>query len=178
MHLPVTYWQYIFRIYKRNTMPTQQQITLMRRAISLATENVRSGRGGPFGALIVRDSEIIAEAANAVTTTNDPTAHAEVCAIRLACRKLQGYSLSGCAIYTSCEPCPMCLAAIYWAHLDAIYYGNTSAEAARADFDDAFLYRELAAPREARKIPSEQLLAEEACASFEAWQHSPIKIKY
>ncbi len=159
-------------------MPSHQQIAFMRRAIALATENVRSGRGGPFGALIVRNGQIIAEAANSVTTTNDPTAHAEVSAIRLACQKLEAYRLSGCVIYTSCEPCPMCFAAIYWAHLDAIYYGNTSAEAARVDFDDALLYRELAAPPEARKIPSEQLLANEAWESFEVWQRSPTKIEY
>lgn len=159
-------------------MPTQQQLAYMHRAIALATENVRSGRGGPFGAVIVRDGNIIAEAANTVTATNDPTAHAEVNAIRLACAKLGSFRLEGCEIYTSCEPCPMCLAAIYWARIGAICYGNTTAEAARIGFDDARLYRELASPREARAIPSRRLLAEEALESFHAWRDSPAKIEY
>ncbi|MGC2160300.1 MAG: nucleoside deaminase [Silvibacterium sp.] len=159
-------------------MATDPQLVFMRRAIALATESVRSGRGGPFGAIIVRDGEIVAEAANSVTETNDPTAHAEVNAIRLACRKLGAFSLSGCVIYTSCEPCPMCLAAVYWAHIDAIYYGNTAADAARANFDDAFLYREMALPHEARRIPSEHLLGDEAWESFQAWQESTIKVRY
>jgi len=159
-------------------MSIQQQLDFMRRAIALATDNALSGRGGPFGAVIVRDGHIIAEAANSVTTANDPTAHAEVAAIRLACNKLKAFSLKGCEIYTSCEPCPMCLAAIYWAHIGAIYYGNTSAEAARADFNDANLYRELALPHDKRSIPSMQLLGDEAWASFDAWQNSAIKIEY
>lgn len=146
--------------------------------IALATENVRSGAGGPFAALIVRDGKVVAEGVNTVTRTNDPTAHGEVNAIRNACRALGTYVLSGCEIYTSSEPCPMCLAAIYWAHLDAIYFGNSSADAARVDFDDAHLYRELALPRAARAIPSLQLLSDEAWASFEAWQQSPNKIHY
>ncbi|HUY82441.1 MAG TPA: nucleoside deaminase [Acidobacteriaceae bacterium] len=159
-------------------MPTQQQIDFMRRAIALATANVSAGRGGPFGAVIVRDGQLLAEAANSVTETNDPTAHAEVNAIRLACRKLGSFSLDGCEIYTSCEPCPMCLAAIYWARIDAIYYGNTAAEAARVNFDDAFLYRELALPHQSRSIPSTQLLGDEAWESFQAWQNSASKIHY
>ena len=159
-------------------MPTEQQLDFMRRAIALATNNVSSARGGPFGAVIVRDGQIIAEAANSVTATNDPTAHAEVNAIRLACGKLNRFSLEGCEIYTSCEPCPMCLAAIYWARIRAIYYGNTAAEAARAGFDDAHLYRELALPHDKRSIPSTQILGNAAWASFQAWQTSTTKIEY
>ncbi|HTV06327.1 MAG TPA: nucleoside deaminase [Acidobacteriaceae bacterium] len=159
-------------------MPTEQQLDFMRRAIALATNNVSSARGGPFGAVIVRDDQIIAEAANSVTATNDPTAHAEVNAIRLACGKLNRFSLEGCEIYTSCEPCPMCLAAIYWARIRAIYYGNTAAEAARAGFDDAHLYRELALPHDKRSIPSTQILGNAAWASFQAWQTSTTKIEY
>jgi guanine deaminase len=159
-------------------MPTQQQLAFMRRAIALATENVHTGRGGPFGAVIVRDGQVLAEAANSVTETNDPTAHAEVNAIRIACTRLCSFTLEGCEIYTSCEPCPMCLAAIYWARISAIYYGNTAAEAARVNFDDAFLYRELALPHESRSIPSTQLLDDEAWDSFQAWQDSASKIHY
>ena len=150
----------------------------MRKAIALATENVRSGAGGPFGAIIVRDGVLISEAANRVTQENDPTAHAEVCAIRAACRSLATFSLQGCEIYTSCEPCPMCLAAIYWARIDRIYYGNTSADAARVDFDDAFLYRELALPAPQRSIPSAVLLRDQAWESFQAWLDNPAKIPY
>jgi len=123
---------------KMNPAPNPE---FMRKANALATDNVRSGAGGPFGAVIVRDGVLISEGANRVTQENDPTAHAEVCAIRAACRSLATFSLHGCEIYTSCEPCPMCLAAIYWARIDRIYYGNTSADAARVAFDDAFLYR-------------------------------------
>ncbi|HTW45132.1 MAG TPA: nucleoside deaminase [Acidobacteriaceae bacterium] len=159
-------------------MPNEQQLDFMRRAIALATDNVLSSRGGPFGSVIVRDGQIIAEAANSVTATNDPTAHAEVNAIRLACGKLGSFSLEGCEIYTSCEPCPMCLAAIYWARIGAIYYGNTAAEAARAGFDDAHLYRELTLPRGERSVPSTQLLGDAAWASFQAWQNSTTKIEY
>jgi guanine deaminase len=150
----------------------------MRHAIALATENVRSGAGGPFAAVIVRNGQIVAEGVNTVTLTNDPTAHGEVNAIRNACRALGTFLLKGCEIYTSCEPCPMCLAAIYWARIDAIYYGNTAADAARADFDDAFLYRELALPHESREIPSQRLLGEEAWESFQVWRDSTTKIDY
>src|SRR5277367_4173438 len=125
-------------------MPDQPNPVHMRRAIALATENVLPGRGGPFAALVVRDGVVIAEAANSVTTTNDPTAHGEINAIRKACATLGTFTLAGCEIYSSCEPCPMCLAAIYWARLDAIYYGSGQQDAARAGFDDAFLYKEIA----------------------------------
>jgi guanine deaminase len=148
----------------------------MRKAIALATENVRSGQGGPFGAVIVKDGAVIGEGINCVTRDNDPTAHAEVRAIRAACQTLGIFSLQGCEIYTSCEPCPMCLAAIYWARIDRIWYGNTSADAARVAFDDAFLYRETcAATRIERTVPASMLLHELAWESFQLWLDSPNK---
>ena len=150
----------------------------MRRAITLATENVHSAAGGPFAAVIVRDGHIVGEGVNTVTLTNDPTAHGEVNAIRNTCRSLATFTLKGCEIYTSCEPCPMCLAAIYWARIDSIYYGNTAADAARVDFADAFLYREIALPHEARQIPSQRLLGEEALESFQAWRDSTTKVEF
>ena len=150
----------------------------MRRAIALATENVRSGAGGPFGAVIVRDGAILGEAVNRVTQDNDPTAHAEVGAIRAACQALSTFTLHGCEIYTSCEPCPMCLAAIYWARIERIWFGNTSADAARAGFDDAFLYRELALSLTQRAIPSAMLLREAAWESFHLWLDTPNKTPY
>lgn len=150
----------------------------LRRAIALATENVLGAKGGPFGAVIVRDGRIVGEGANAVTATYDPTAHAEVNAIRDACRNLGSFTLSGCNLYTSCEPCPMCLAASYWARLDAIYYGCSAADAARAGFDDAFLYSEFQKNQTARSLPATQFLREEAWASFDAWIASPVKIAY
>lgn len=150
----------------------------MRQAIALATENVRSGKGGPFGAVIVRDGQCVAEAANSVTADNDPTAHAEVNAIRQACRVLNSYTLEDCEIYTSCEPCPMCLAACYWSHLRSIYYANTREDAARAEFDDALLYREAAMPVEARTIPARNLLREEGWESFALWLEKADRIRY
>lgn len=151
---------------------------LMRRAVRLATESVRSGGGGPFAALIVKDGAVIAEAVNTVFTTNDPTAHAEVNAIRKACAALSTFSLAGYEIYASSEPCPMCLAAIYWAHLDAIYYGNSCEDAARAGFDDADFYRELALDPQSRRIPARQILSDEALESFDLWAVSPNKREY
>ena len=150
----------------------------MERAIALATENVTSGRGGPFGAVIVRGEEIVAAGANLVTATNDPTAHGEIVAIRNACMALASFQLSGCQIYTSCEPCPMCLAAIYWARCDAIFYGNSAADAAAAGFDDAFLYQELKRPINQRKIPTVNLLPEKAISSFDAWRTQAGRIDY
>lgn len=150
----------------------------LRRAIAIATENVLGGKGGPFGAVIVRDGRIVAEGVNAVTATCDPTAHAEVSAIRAACRALGTFALAGCELYTSCEPCPMCLAAAYWARLEAIYFGASAADAARAGFDDAFLYAEFNQNRQLRTLPEQQMLADEAQASFDAWIASPIKIPY
>ena len=152
--------------------------TFMRAAIALSQKNVDDGTGGPFGAVVVRDGEIIGEGTNLVTTANDPTAHAEVVAIRQACERLGTYNLEGCVVYTSCEPCPMCLSAIYWARLDQIFYGNTKVDAAKIDFDDDFLYREIPKPISERTIPTEQLLNEEAIAAFDAWAKSAIKIPY
>lgn len=150
----------------------------MEKAIALATENVTSGRGGPFGAVIVHDEEIVATGVNLVTTTNDPTAHGEIVAIRNACTALGRFLLSGCHIYTSCEPCPMCLAAIYWARCDAIFYGGSAADAAAAGFDDAFLYEELKRPIHQRKIPTRGLLSEKAISSFDAWRAQAGRIDY
>jgi tRNA(Arg) A34 adenosine deaminase TadA len=150
----------------------------MQQAIDLATENVLSGRGGPFGAVIVHNGEVVATGSNLVTSSNDPTAHAEVTAIRNACTKLGTFALSGCEIYTSCEPCPMCLAAVYWARLHAIYYGNTAADAADAGFDDAFLYDEIKLPLNQRSIPTINLLRDEALSSFNAWRNYAGRIDY
>ena len=150
----------------------------MARAIQLSLENVHSGRGGPFGAVIVKDNAILAESANEVTATNDPTAHAEVLAIRRACQKLGTFELQDCEIYTSCEPCPMCLGAIYWARLSRIYFANEDADAARIGFDDSLIYRELAQPDSQRKIPMVQMMREQALAAFHAWENLPNKIKY
>lgn len=150
----------------------------MHQAITLATENVTSGRGGPFGAVIVKDGEVLATGVNQVTEWNDPTAHAEVVAIREACKNLGKFWLEGCDVYTSCEPCPMCLAALYWSHCRAIYYGNTAADAARIGFDDSFLYDEMRKPLDQRAIPIHNMLAEKAWESFAAWEASPFKVKY
>ncbi len=150
----------------------------MEKAIALATENVTSGRGGPFGAVIVQDEEIVATGVNLVTTTNDPTAHGEIVAIRNACTALGRFQLGGCDIYTSCEPCPMCLAAIYWARCDAIFYGSSAADAAAAGFDDAFLYEELKRPIHERKIPMSGLLSKQAISSFDAWRAQAGRIDY
>ncbi|HVW76976.1 MAG TPA: nucleoside deaminase [Alloacidobacterium sp.] len=150
----------------------------MRRAIALATQNVRNHAGGPFGAVIVKDGKIVGEGVNTVTAGNDATAHAEINAIRNACRNLGTFDLSSCELYTSCEPCPMCWSASYWAHIRTIYYGNRAEDAARIDFADAFLYEQLALPREKRVIPEHELLHEEAWESFQAWKDSTDKIEY
>ena len=157
--------------------PTPEDIRFMRRAVELSIENVKNG-GGPFGAVIVRDGEIIAEGANRVTANNDPTAHAEVTAIRAACAKLGTFQLGGCVVYTSCEPCPMCLSAIYWAGISKIYYGNTKKDADDINFGDDFIYEEIAKPYSARRIPMMQFLREEALAAFRAWEEKPDKIEY
>lgn len=149
----------------------------MREAIRLASANVENG-GGPFGAVIARGGEIIATGVNRVTANCDPTAHAEVSAIRAAAQKLGTFNLSGCDIYSSCEPCPMCLGAIYWARLDRLYYGNTKADAARIGFDDAFIYKELALPLPERTLRAEQLLGKEAIATFKAWEQKTDKTPY
>jgi guanine deaminase len=159
-------------------MPQTPNPAYLRRAIELATQNVLAGTGGPFAALIVRDEEVIAEAANSVTTTNDPTAHGEINAIRKACAALGSFSLAGCEIYSSCEPCPMCLAAIYWARLGAIYYGSNQQDAARAGFDDAFLYEEIRKANAHRSVPCSQLLQAEAWEAFATWIAVPTKVDY
>jgi guanine deaminase len=150
----------------------------MARAIQLSIEGVQSGRGGPFGAVIVQAGKIIAEGSNAVTSMNDPTAHAEVLAIRRACEKLGVFELKDCELYTSCEPCPMCLGAIYWARLSRIYFASTAEDAAKAGFDDSFIYGELKQPFSARRIPTIQIMRDEALAGFRAWLDRPNKIPY
>jgi guanine deaminase len=152
--------------------------SFMARAIQLSIENVCSGQGGPFGAVVVKDGEIIAEAANEVTVSNDPTAHAEVLAIRRACQKLGLFELKSCELYTSCEPCPMCLGAIYWTRLARVYFGSFAADASKAGFDDSFIYREIAQPHAQRGIPMIQMMREEALASFRAWEEKANKIPY
>jgi len=150
----------------------------MKMAIRLAEQNVEKSLGGPFGAVVVKDGKIIARSANKVTTTNDPTAHAEVSAIRLACKKLGTFDLNGCVIYTSCEPCPMCLGAIYWSRISTIYYANTKVDAAAIGFDDQFIYQELDKPMEQRELPIIQLMRDEALEAFRMWEKSPMKIEY
>jgi guanine deaminase len=151
---------------------------LLREAIRLSIEKMAANEGGPFGAVIVRDQRIIGHGWNRVMSTNDPTAHAEVVAIRDACSQLKTFSLAGCEIYSSCEPCPLCLAAIYWSRLDRILYAATCEDAAAAGFDDGNLYRELAKPAGDRWIPMEQSLREEGCLAFEAWKKKEDRIKY
>jgi tRNA(Arg) A34 adenosine deaminase TadA len=150
---------------------------LMRRAIELSKQSVRNG-GGPFGAVIARNGEIIAEGSNCVTIDCDPTAHAEVSTIRKACKALKTFDLSGCEIFTSCEPCPMCFGAIYWAHLDKIYMGNDRKDAAKIGFDDDFIYEEIALKPEDRKKPSEVLLRDEALEAFKMWDEKEDKTEY
>ena len=150
----------------------------MARAIQLSLENVRSGRGGPFGAVVVKKDAIIGEGANQVTSTNDPTAHAEVLAIREACKRLGSFSLEGCEVYASCEPCPMCLGAIYWARVARIYFANAAEDASKIGFEDSVIYREIAQPHSQRKIPMLQLMRNEALAVFRAWEAKPDKITY
>ena len=158
--------------------PSELQQALMRRSIALSLETMRRNQGGPFGAVIVKDGKIIAEGYNQVTSTNDPTAHAEIVAIRNACAALGTFSLAGCEIYASCEPCPMCFASIYWARIDRIYYGNSRHDAARIGFDDEFLHREIARNLEARMVPTVRLLADEARVAFDEWRVKPDKIPY
>ena len=150
---------------------------LLRRAIALSVENVAAG-GGPFGAVVARGGEIVAEGVNRVTTLHDPTAHAEMQAIRAAAARLGTFDLSGCTIYSSSEPCPMCLSAIYWARLDRLVYAGTKEDAARAGFDDAFIYRELALPPSGRRLRSSEQLNDEAVAAFEAWRKKTDKVEY
>lgn len=154
------------------------QREFLERAIQLADVGMRTGQGGPFGAVIVRAGQIIAEGQNQVTSTHDPTAHAEVCAIRAACRAVAAFTLAGAEIYSSCEPCPMCLSAIYWARLDRLYFAASREDAAEIGFDDAFLYREIALATSARRLPSVQALRDEARAVMLPWQHLPGARRY
>lgn len=150
----------------------------MRRAIELALENVRSGLGGPFAALVVKDGAIVGEGANRVTSSHDPTAHAEVVAIRDACKKLGDFQLMGCDIYCTCEPCPMCWGAIYWARMGRVIYATTGRDAAAAEFSDEFIAQELQVPIAQRRIPAEQTMREEALAIFAAWAKKDDRRKY
>jgi tRNA(Arg) A34 adenosine deaminase TadA len=150
----------------------------MKEAIQLAIQNVESATGGPFAAVIVKDKKIIARGVNQVTATNDPTAHAEVVAIREACKTLNSFQLDGCEIYTTCEPCPMCLGAIYWARPDKLYFACTQADAASINFDDQFIYEEIEKPIDKRKLFTCQILREEALEAFKKWMESPTKIEY
>jgi len=150
----------------------------MARAIEIAIENVRLGRGGPFGALVVKDDKVIAEGANSVTATNDPTAHAEIVVIRKACAALTTFELHGCDIFSSCEPCPMCLGAIYWTRPQHVYFGSTAADAAQAGFDDSLIYTEILQPHGKRKINMVQIMGREALEPFRVWKNQPGKLSY
>jgi len=156
----------------------KQHEEFMRKAIALSVQNVTESIGGPFGAVIVKDGILIAGSANKVTSTNDPTAHAEVSAIRLACKELNTFDLSGCIIYTSCEPCPMCLGAIYWARIETIYYANTKVDAENIGFSDKFIYDELDKPMKDRSLPIMQMMRDEAMEAFKLWGNSAMRIDY
>ena len=149
----------------------------MKRAIELSLESVNKG-GGPFGCVIVKDEKIVSEGSNRVTSSKDPTAHGEIVAIREACKKLNNFSLSGCELYSTCEPCPMCLSAIYWARIDKIYYANTRTDAKKIDFDDSLIYSEFQKSIDKRKIPMIQMMRNEALKAFELWDKKTDKVKY
>lgn len=157
---------------------TDTHENFMRDAIALSRSNMQANTGGPFGAVIVKDGKVVGRGANKVTTANDPTAHAEVVAIRDACKNLNDFSLKGCTIYSSCEPCPMCLSAIYWARLDHLYFANTQQDAADIDFDDSFLYEQVALPMETRTLPCQHILRDEALSVFQEWASKLDKTPY
>ena len=159
-------------------MKNEKELQYMLQAIHLSREGMNGNAGGPFGAVIVKDGKIIATGSNRVTANTDPTAHAEINAIRKASRKLGTFDLSGCQIYSSCEPCPMCLGAIYWAHLDKLYYGNTKTDAKNIGFDDSFIYDEIDLKPESRKVTTTQLLPDEAILAFELWAKADNRVKY
>jgi len=159
-------------------MSSNREEKFMRMALDLAVENVTSGRGGPFAAIIVRGDEVIATGTNQVTTTNDPTAHAEVSAIRAACAQLDSFQLAGCEVYTSCEPCPMCLGALYWARPDHIYFAATRDDAAASGFDDSFIYNEVVREFGKRNIATSHLLSKEGSRPFDAWEEKEDKVRY
>jgi len=152
--------------------------TYMREAVQLAEQGMRSGRGGPFGCVVVRRGEVVGRGSNRVTSTNDPTAHAEVVAIRDACTALQTFQLTDCELYTSCEPCPMCLSAIYWARIPQVFYGNTRADAAAIGFDDDFIYQQVPLAPEARTVKMELFLRDEAQVAFQEWANKTDKARY
>lgn len=156
----------------------EDSVRFLTQAIALATENVRSGRGGPFGAVVVKDGEVLATGTNLVTSTDDPTAHAEVVAIRNACEVLGTFQLDDCEVYCSCEPCPMCLGAIYWARPARVVFASSAHDAADAGFDDSFIYDEIRRPRDLRHMPLEQMRVPEAGEEFSAWEESESRIEY
>jgi guanine deaminase len=172
-----SFWKKKFLEDYKRAMSMMNDEQFMRKAIELSVKNIDEN-GGPFGAVIVKDGKIIAQGVNRVTSSIDPTAHAEVTAIREASKKLGTFDLSGCVIYSSCEPCPMCLGAIYWARLDKLYYGNTKKDAKDIGFDDSFIYDEIELPKEKRKIPTIQILNKEALVAFEKWRKKEDKIEY
>lgn len=168
----------IFFVLNFNMENDTEHKEFMKMAIAFSVENVTENIGGPFGAVIVKDGKLISGSGNKVTSSNDPTAHAEVSAIRLACQQLNTFDLSGCVVYTSCEPCPMCLGAIYWAKIDTIYYANTKADAENIGFSDKFIYDELEKPMEKRSLPVVQMMRDEALQAFRLWETSPMRIDY
>jgi tRNA(Arg) A34 adenosine deaminase TadA len=157
---------------------SDQHENFLRKAIAVGREGMRAGRGGPFGAVVVRDGKIVGQSSNCVTSSQDPTAHAEVMAIRSACRFLDSFQLTGCTLYSSCEPCPMCFGAIYWARLDQVFYAAFHSDAAEADFDDSFIYQELEKSPQNRNIPMQQLLRSEGISLFEEWMNMDHKTPY
>ncbi len=159
-------------------MSIETHKTHLRHAISLSKEGMENGSGGPFGAVIVKEGKVVGKGSNSVTSTNDPTAHAEVVAIRDACKNLGSFQLEGCIIYSSCEPCPMCLGAIYWARPDKLIYACTAEDAASVGFDDSFIYKEISLPKEERSLPSEQMLGDEALDIMKLWNTKEGKIDY
>jgi tRNA(Arg) A34 adenosine deaminase TadA len=174
------FYHNIYHLYEntnKGEIMSEKDLLFIRRAIELSLENVRRGRG-PFGAVITKDGKIISESCNQVTLINDPTAHAEIGAIREAARKLNTFNLSGCSIYVSCEPCPMCLGAIYWARIDKVFFANTRFDAEDIGFDDSIIYEEISRPMNERKIEFKQLLREEALEAFRAWEKSENKVEY
>ena len=158
--------------------PKSMSNSFMKRAIQLSLENIRDGKGGPFAALVVKDGKVIAEGTNLVTSTNDPTAHAEIVAIRAACKVLGTFQLDGCELYTTCEPCPMCMGALYWARPSKVYFANTREDAAKAGFDDSMIYEEIQKAFGDRKIPMIQMMREEAQLVFAEWEKKEDKIRY
>ncbi len=177
MGLAIDDWMKTDMTHDKEDKYTPEDARFMQMAIDLSVQNVDNG-GGPFGAVIVKDGEVVATGVNRVTATNDPTAHAEVSAIRAACRKVGNFKLDGCTVYSSCEPCPMCLSALYWAGVNRICYGNTKTDAKAIDFDDSFIYDQLELPRDARSIKCDHFMRDHAILAFEKWRDKADKIEY